>query len=105
MYEVAGFFLALPMLVEKCRHLLDKYVFQVSCEHSSTLVLGAYLLYSFVIRLEEHVEPLEWNIDIRVPALLPMLLLRRLSTRERVTVHFVPHRLVVVAEIDCRLRF
>src|SRR2546428_8849256 len=104
MYEVASFLPALPMLAEKCCHLLDEYVLQVSCQHPAALVLSAYLLYPFVVGLEEHVEPLERNIDIGVSTLLPMLLLRRLSTGEGVTVHLVPYSLVIIAEVDCSLR-
>src|SRR6266581_7206592 len=103
MYKVASLLFALPMLAEKRCHLLDEYVFQVSGKHSAALVLGAYLLYLFVIGLEEHVEPLERNINIRVSTLLPMLLLRRLSTRKSVTVHLASYCFIVVAEVDCRL--
>src|SRR5438128_9646506 len=101
MYKVASLLFALPMLAEKRCHLLDEYVFQVSGKHSAALVLGTYLLYLLVVGLEEHVEPLERNINIRVSTLLPMLLLRRLSTREGITVHLVPYSLVIIAEVDC----
>src|SRR6267378_1361266 len=104
MYKVTSFLPTLPVLAEKCCHLLDEYILQISCEHPAALVLSSYLLYLLIIGLEEHVEPLERNIDIRVSALLPMLLLRRLSAGESVTVHLVPHHLVIVAEVNCSFR-
>src|SRR5713226_2826852 len=103
MYKVTSFLPALPVLAEKRCHLLNEYVLQISRKHPAALVLSSYLLYLLVIGLEEHVEPLERNINIRISTLLPMLLLRRLSARKSVTVHLVPYRLIVVAEIDCRL--
>src|SRR6266566_7142971 len=103
MHQIGGFHFPLPVFAEKCCHLLDEYVFQVSCEHSAALVLGAYMLHTLVIGFEEHVEPLERNIDVGVSAFLPVLLFRRLSTGEGVTVHLVPNGFVVIAEVDCSL--
>src|SRR3989442_10781604 len=103
MQGIASPLLSLPVLVEKCCRLFNEYVFQIPCYHSAALVFCAYLLYSLVIGLEEHVEPLERNINVRVSTLLPMLLLRRLSTGKSISVYLVPHCLIVVAEVDCRL--
>src|SRR6266567_2161290 len=105
MYEVASLLPTLPVLGQKCCHLFDEYVFQVSSKHPAALVLDTYLFYLLVIGLEEHVEPLERNINIRISALFSMFFFCRLSTGEGVPIHLVPNGLLVIAEVDCRLGF